>query len=830
MRPTSAVQWTQYPALWAVAALSLGIVLASSLSPVASQMLVLVAGGLGLVCIVVAAWWGQRRLVSLAPLLRTLGALLLVIAAGSLRHSTFTTPPPNSIRQMALPPTMDRPSRLVWGTVSDVPTTSAQGGTRFTLDVAQVRYRQDTLQARGAVRVALRTPPWEQPSRSFPTIREGDVVALYGVLREPRPPRNPGAFDYGAYLHRQGVCCTLSVRDPNDVAIQGDRRHWIGDLLVDARVHVRDQLQSHLPTPSARAVLEALLLGDRSAIEERTEEYFVVAGLMHLLAVSGLHVLLVGMVLYGLLRPLLMRFRLRWQAVEVLRATATIAVLGFYMLLTGARPSVVRAVVMATLFIGGIVLQRSSHSLNTLGVAAVVLLAIRPTALFDAGFQLSMSAVAAIVTLNPRLMDGVPETWIDTEWGYEGVSMVTVSMAATAGTLPVLLHHFGRASLAGLLLNVVAIPITALALTAGLMVVLAGGLSVVIAGVFGLVADLLIRLLVSTAAWGAQWLWWSEIRLANPGPWILLLLIAVTIAVAQWPRPRARWRWLVVAFGGAVLHVWMPVVHNGITPSLDVVFLNVGQGDAALVTTPQKRHILIDTGPRTQYSDAGRTVIQPYLQAHDVRHLDAVVITHPDGDHLGGLASVLQGVSVDTVYVSGWEAESTSYRQSRRHMESLSIPYSVLRAGDYIPVDPYVSVDALAPPSTPSTYGLDNENEASVVLRLRYGSTQWLFAGDVEHAGEAYLVQRYGEALASDVVKVAHHGSSTSSTLPFVRATTDEHRPFAVISVGADNAFGMPSRRVVERWSKHNAIVRTTQEGAVWLQSDGKTVRQVPWR
>ncbi|PSQ81344.1 MAG: DNA internalization-related competence protein ComEC/Rec2, partial [Bacteroidetes bacterium QS_1_63_11] len=292
----------------------------------------------------------------------------------------------------------------------------------------------------------------------------------------------------------------------------------------------------------AQGVLRALLLGDRSRVTDVQRERFVKTGLMHLLAVSGLHVFLVGMVLYALLRPFLIRFGMQWRTVEIARAALTILVLGGYMFLTGGRPSVVRAVIMATLFIGGIVFQRSAHPLNTLGGAALILLAVRPPALFDVGFQLSMSAVAGIVTLNPRLLDAIPERYRASEAVDWLVSTGTVSAAAILGTAPVLLFHFGWVSAAGLLLNIAGIPCTGLALSAAILMAVTGGMWSLAGASFGSAADVFVQGLLATSRYGVEWLSWAGIRMATPDAWGLGALVAALIALTQWPRPHLRWR------------------------------------------------------------------------------------------------------------------------------------------------------------------------------------------------------------------------------------------------------------------------------------------------
>jgi competence protein ComEC len=532
------------------------------------------------------------------------------------------------------------------------------------------------------------------------------------------------------------------------------------------------------------------------------------------------------MVFYVLLRPVLMRFRVPWRGMEVARAVLTVGLLGFYMMLTGARPSVVRAVIMATLFIGSVVLQRSSHPLNTLGVAALVLLAARPTALFDVGFQLSMSAVAGIVTLQPRFAAPIPDSWRTSAASDYAVSLVVTSAAAVLATAPVLLVHFGWVSIGGLLLNVAGIPFTALGLSAALAMVVTGGVSGMAGAAFGSAADLFVQGLLRTSAWGADWLSWAGIRMANPSVWVLGALVCGIVSVAQWPRPRIRWRCIVGVLLLSTVSMWGSVWEQGGT--LDVIFFDVGNGDAALVSTPLDRHILADTGPRSPSGSAASYSVIPYLKQQGIRHLDAVIVSHPDEDHLGGLPSILREVSVGRVLHNGRAVDTELYSETQELLSKKEIPSRSVQRGDEWSPSSKVRVQILGPPR-PKTF--DSVNEGSVAALLTYGRVKLLFPGDVEAQAEEALVRTYGLGLRSDVVKVPHHGSKTSSTPPFVDLSSDSTETHAVVSVGRENQFGMPHERVVKRWQEHTKHFHdTSTNGAVWLRTDGKSTWRVRWR
>lgn len=822
-------RWSTVPALLIAGAFAVGIGLNEIVTggPVWGWIPGVVLGA-GL--FVILEWWGRSQMVTLAPLGRLLAVLLVVLCAGGLRHAVYTTPSPQTVASVA-DAEPDRPLSLV-GVVEGAPDQSGSA-VRLTLSVDSLTDAHETRSADGRVRVTLRPSPWASRSVTFPGLSQGDRVRLRGTLRRPPGQRNPGGFDYAAYLSRRGICCTMYVDDPGAVTIRARSSSVLSNFVVAARHHIRDVLSRYVPSADGQAVLRALLLGERGALSEKQEQRFAQTGLMHLLAVSGLHVFLVGMVLYVLLRPVLMRLRLDWGTIEASRAILTLLVLGFYMLLTGGRTSVVRAVVMSALFIGSIVLQRSTHPLNTLGAAALVLLAVRPTALFDVGFQLSMAAVAGIVTIHPQIVDNLPDLWTETPIRSGFVSLVSPSLAATAATAPVLLVHFGWVSVAGLLLNVVGIPCTALALSSAVVLVLVGDLWTVAGAAFGSSADVFVHGLLLASREGAEWLGWAGVRVFNPDVWTVGGLVAGVFAISRWSNPRSRWRGLLCALFFATAGVWVDAVDRSAPPTLDVLFFDVGQGDAVFVETPDDRRLLVDTGPRSSAgSSAAAEVLLPYFRQRGIEHLDAIVITHPDADHLGGLPPLLREMSVGRVLHSGQHAQTDLYRRSRRLLQEEAVPHTNVQRGDTLSLETHLRGRVLGPPENPARRGIESENEASVVLKLTYGTTEILLPGDIEQRAERDLVDVYGSQLQSQIVKIPHHGSSTSSTLPFVRAVVrSEERPHAVVSVDVSNRFGMPSSRVLNRWRSSGAKVSSTaQQGAVWLRSDGSDVWRVSWR
>ncbi len=555
--------------------------------------------------------------------------------------------------------------------------------------------------------------------------------------------------------------------------------------------------------PQRAPLAASLLLAQRGGLDRDLRERFARAGLSHLLAISGLHVGLLA----GILLLLARAARLSRRGAALAAASGTVA----YVALIGAPDSAVRAALQIVLVLAARWLQRPTRTESLIAAAALLLLAADPAALVRPGFQLSFAGVAGILVLRrPILARLGPLARLRVRgrraggWLADGLA---TSAAATLATAPVVAWHFGQVPVVGLLANLVAIPLLgaavpalALALASGTLWLpagrfLAGGAELLLAGLdatataaasvpYGALPVAPGDALPTTAAIGAGW--WLARRL---GP------LRQGVRSAVW------------AGGAAAVLLLAPIRPPAI--GVEIHHIDVGQGDATAIRSPAGRWLLVDAGVATADYDAGAQRVVPYLRARGVRRLAGLVITHPDTDHMGGAAAVLATLR------PAWAGGPATVVGKGRYLEILNearsggVPWVALERGMELWLDG-VRIRVLSPEPGAAP---EDANDASVVVRVVYGRFEALLTGDAPAAVERRLVRRLGHGLESDLLKVGHHGSATSTTAALLEATGAR---VAVISVGRNNRYGHPHAGVLARIRNSRAgVFRTDRDGTI---------------
>jgi competence protein ComEC len=634
----------------------------------------------------------------------------------------------------------------------------------------------------GGVEVRLRESVWASGEGTAPVAVRGDRVRLSGRLLVPEDP------GFAGFLVRRGLVAQLDVDEvirlgPSDVAFV----RWAQSF----RALVGGSLRERFP-PREAGLLLGLSLGDDSLLDPALERDFRASGLSHLLVVSGGNVAMV-------LAPILALGSLlrlsRWP-----RFSLGLGTVVFFVVLTGAEPSVLRAGVMAGLTLVGVLLGRPRSAGTILAAAVVGLLVVDPALVWSVGFQLSVAATAGMVALATPLADRM-------RWLPRPVALATgATLAAQIAVTPVLLFHFHEVPLSTIVANVLAFPAVAPALLLGLAAAFAA-LAWVPAGAFlAAVALIPLRYLAAIADAAAR----------APVPWVtgggaitLVGGLALAAALAWWvrtrrPVPRTA---LVIAAGLAPLVVWSSAITAGPPSGLTVRFLDVGQGDAALLTSPGGVTMLVDGGP----DDAQ---VATELVALGVRRLDVVVASHPHADHVVGLPAVLARFPVGLLLEPGCPTDSPDAESLAEAIAAESVPVRSPRAGETLEVGD-VRLEILSPDRCWTGTESDTNNDA-IVVRASIGEDSILFATEPEEPAQQVLLDA-GVDLTADVLKVPHHGAATSLEAFFVAVDPR----LAVVSVG-ENTYGHPVPEVLD-WIRATGaeVLRTDLAGDVTVTLGG---------
>lgn len=678
---------------------------------------------------------------------------------------------------------------------------------------------------------------WAQLPR-YPSVAPGDRIAFRGRVQPV-----DSASGFGAYLKRLGAAGTiqgteLAMRPAPD---------GFGRLLERVRRTIDAWTAAVLPEPQA-GLATAIVIGLRDRVDRDVAAAFTSAGLSHVVAISGWNIALVGATVAAFLR----------RSPRRRRALVTVAAVATYTLLAGASPSVLRAALMAAIVLTARELGRPGQASAALGLAALAMLVFDPSVVADAGFQLSVAATAGLVAWAPgfslRLRDRLPRLIPSSL-----VESLGVSLAAQAATLPIILLQFARLSLVAPAANLVAAPLVAPVMLAGVLAALAGALigagapSLVLVPVTVL-GSLVVGGLIAVAECAAA-LPFASVDLPPPWPPLAAGIATLALLLATSRRSRAglarlrqrarpgsarrstassrpavrpvsiRMRRAGLLTGVVLTAALLPF---GLTLAarpdsrLHMVVLDVGQGDAILLLGDRGGRILVDTGPDP---DRLLRLLDARLPSWD-RRLDLLVLSHPHEDHVAGAALLLDRYRVGALAEPGMRGPGPGYAALESALQEHPLPDRLLAAGDRLILDDATLAVRWPAPGSVAREPADTGrgiNDVSIVLDLRYGQRRFLLTGDAEDDVDPHLLEMGIGDTPTDVLKVAHHGSRTATSA----ALLDALRPtIAIISVGAGNRYGHPAPETLARL-KDSGIrtYRTDQDGSVDVSTDGSDLR-----
>jgi competence protein ComEC len=635
----------------------------------------------------------------------------------------------------------------------------------------------------------------------------GDVLRIKGKLDKPAGQKNFGEFDYELYLARERIFTCLNIWQEKDIEKIGeDDSSFLVSFSLSARDKIKEITKQTLPPPY-NYLLIGMLLGEKAFISTDLKEVFSEAGIMHVLAVSGLHVGIIAMALLFFLSML--------RLPEKPKLLILISILIMYASITGFRPSVLRAAIMFILLIGGKLINRSRNLNISLFFAAFLILLSNPLILYDAGFLLSFIVTFFIINLAPILQGLFSKVvvWIK--------NPLAVSTAAWIGIFPLSAYFFTKVSMISIVSNIFIIPLTGIAVILGFVTFFVGLISISLASMIAGINYLILNL-ITLIAKSFSSLPFAFIYVAQPSVIVIILYYLMVLFIIEMfckktlPQ-KIKKKVGLIALSLISLIIIVQVFYPA--DNLKVNFINVGEGDCILIEAPGKTNILIDGGgtPLSDF-DVGSKIVVPYLRRKGINEIDLLILTHPHIDHLEGVLPVLEELKVDAVLDSGLNCVSSEYEEFISLITKKGIPYHKAKAGDNFIFNNSLEIFLLNPLYDSDSYDESDFNNASIVVKLFYKDADFLFTGDIEESAEKKLLV-WQNILQSDILKVGHHGSSTSTTLEFL----DKVNPsIAVITVGKNN-FGHPSQKVIERLEDRNIkIYRTDKDGTIIIRTNGR--------
>jgi len=672
------------------------------------------------------------------------------------------------------------------------------------LKVQNIRHRDHLTRVTGNLRIAVRS------SQPLPELLVHDKVKVSARLITPREYNNFQSSYYADYLKNNQIHRLAFTKSPLLIEkLSSGQKISIRRIFSHLRRKLQIKIEIMFPAADPTrlspqgAILEALILGERDRMDESTNRVLQEAGLFHLFAISGAHIALMSFFLF-----------LFFKFIRIPERTSyllLILCLIFYALLIEGRPSVLRATIMTLVFLFGKLLWKDVNLINSISMSAFILLLFNPFNLFSLGFQLTFAATLSIILFYPKIILKLPRLPLHIS------EIFAITLCAQLGVLPLVISAFNRVALASLILNYLALPLVAIILAGGYLMLLVSFIFMPAALFLSRMLDFFINLLLSTASTGGHF---SFLSYRIPGPHSAVLVIFyLSLLFLLIPQDR---NWIKIGrliFFLFFLLILLIYPFSSSVKELRLTFIDVGQGDSILIEFPGTKKMLIDGGGSyTGTFDIGERVVSPFLWRKGIKKIDFLLLTHFHPDHSGGIPALANNFRVGEFWEGSKPVNNQNYQKFKKSLphkliqKTIATGYSMSEAG--------VKIKVLHPAAANKDPSSVN-NDQSLVIRLEYRTISILLTGDIEVRAENEILDSF-PVVKSQVLKSPHHGSKSSSSANFLAAVSPE---MIVISVGKNNIYQLPDQKVLERYYSRGALVyRTDHHGAVELNSDGKTI------
>lgn len=617
----------------------------------------------------------------------------------------------------------------------------------------------------------------------------GDKIEFYLNYSKPLAARNYMGFDYSSYLKTKKIFGTADLKNEDVKIISNNNSNIILNKIYKLRHFMKTKIEEVLPKETAGLCL-GMLIGETSEIGEDLQGNFRDSNLSHILAVSGANVSYIIVSITYVFNKLCFR--------KKISKIISIILLILFMLLTGCTASVNRACIMAILMLIADLLHRKSDVYNNLAISALILLIINPYTILDIGFKLSYMGTIGIVFLHDKISNFIK---VNNKIGKYFLEMILVTTCANLAIIPIMMYHFNTISLTFYFSNVLSGPILGIVVIMGFIMffvsLISNFLAIPIAFILNIMLNFIIKIAEITANMPL-----SKIIVITPSIFFIICWYVIITAITYKTKVKRLYyenrkllKIIVVCILVISLISNLIIIFNR---NLKIYFIDVGQGDSCLIVTPSNKKILIDGGGSEFGSfNVGEKTLLPYLLDRKIISLDYIIISHFDSDHVGAVLYLLQKIKIKNIIIGKQFEISENYKEFMKIVKEKNIKVYIVKEGQKINIEKNLYFYVLWP-SSEEAINENSINNNSLVCKMQYLNFSILFTGDIEELAERIILEKYSNTniLKSTVLKVAHHGSKSSSIGDFLNKVEPK---IALIGVGENNNFGHPNEGVLYR-------------------------------
>lgn len=630
-------------------------------------------------------------------------------------------------------------------------------------------------------------------AQDIPSIKYGDSLYIEGEFKQPEEARNYKGYNYKQYLKTKKIIGTVELEKVKILKSSN------GSFIHNIQKYIRDTINGTLTDEEGNLLL-AILLGDKDKLSEDIQESFKTSNLSHMLAVSGAHV---SYIILGLTYVL--------QNSIIGKKNGKIVCIFFllaFMAITNFTPSVTRACIMAILTLFSSIIYRKSDVYTNISVAALITLIFNPYSLLDLGFQLSYGGTIGIIIFIKRIQEKKSNSKVINYIKQ----MALVSIYANIIIIPIMMYHFNTVSFTFIISNIMASPILGIIVITGFLFIIASITVKPLTRLIAIFIKPILSILIKISQICSK-LPFSNILVVTPYMFNVISYYAIILYCIK-SKKNNKCKIIICLL---IVLILINFIIYIFPQKLRIFFIDVGQGDSTLIITPDKKTVLIDGGGSDSF-DVGEKVLLPYLLDRRILKIDYVLISHFDTDHCGGILTIMEKVKVKNIIISEQAEHSENYERFKKLMIHKKIRLIEVKKGDKIKIGRYSEFKILFPTSRLLSENPLNNN--SIVAQFNYNNFKMLFTGDIEKLAEQQILKAEKAEIRADILKVAHHGSKTSSIPEFIKAVKPK---IALIGVGKNNTFGHPNQQTIKNLENIKCrIYRTDLQGEIIIKIDQK--------